>query len=121
MFGIRLKALRKERGITQEKLAEIINVDRSSIGKYEGKSKIIPSEEVRQSIADFFGVSVDYLMGKTDTRYPDPSDDLSAEEKELIGIFRTLNRKGKDSILKYARERTEIPSMQDVKRKTIIA
>ena len=113
MFGIRLKALRKERGITQEKLAEIINVDRSSVGKYEGKSKIIPSEEVRQAIAEFFGVSVDYLMGKTDQRYPDPADELNEEEKELIGIFRSLNRKGKDSIMDYARERTEIPSMQD--------
>ena len=113
MFGIRLKALRKERGITQEKLAEIINVDRSSVGKYEGKSKIIPSEEVRQAIADYFSVSVDYLMGKTDNRYPDPTDALSVEEKELIGIFRSLNRKGKDSIMGYARERMEIPSMQD--------
>lgn len=113
MFGIRLKALRKERGITQEKLAEEINVDRSSIGKYEGKSKVIPSEEVRQAIAEYFGVSVDFLMGKTDNRYPNPSDDLSEEEKELIGIFRSLNRKGKDSIMDFARERTEIPSMQE--------
>ena len=113
MFGVRLKALRKERGITQEKLAEIINVDRSSVGKYEGKSKIIPSEEVRQSIADYFGVSVDYLMGKTDIRYPHSTDDLTDEENELLGIFRSLNRKGKDSILEYARERTEIPSMKE--------
>ena len=114
MFGARLKALRKERSITQERLAEIINVDRSSIGKYEGKSQIIPSEEVREAIANFFGVSVDYLMGKTDLRYPDPADELSADEKELIGIYRSLNNRGKESILLFARERTEIPSMQDI-------
>ena len=121
MFGIRLKALRKERGITQEKLAEEISVDRSSVGKYEGKSKVIPSEEVRQAIAEYFGVSVDYLMGKTDNRYPDPADDLNQEEKELIGIFRSLNRRGKDSIMEYARERMEIPSMQEATSGTATA
>ncbi|MBQ9039793.1 MAG: helix-turn-helix transcriptional regulator [Clostridia bacterium] len=113
MFGIRLKALRKERGITQEKLAQIVNIDRSSIGKYEGKSKVIPSEEVRQAIADYFGVSVDYLMGRTDIRYPNPANRLTDDEVELLGIFRSLNSKGKESIMQYARERTEIPSMQE--------
>lgn len=113
MFGVRLKALRKERGITQEKLADIIKVDRSSVGKYEGKGKTLPSEEVRQAIADYFGVSVDYLLGKTDIRFPSPKNELTDEENELLGIFRSLNRKGKDSIMEYARERTEIPSMQE--------
>ena len=65
-FGDRLKTLRKERGITQEQLAVIIGVERSSIGKYEGKSKIVPSDDVKAKIAEYFSVSVDYLLGRTD-------------------------------------------------------
>ena len=68
MFAERLKELRKERGLTQEQLAQIIQVERSSVGKYEGKSKIIPSDDVKQRIAEFFDVSVDYLLGRTDIK-----------------------------------------------------
>ena len=70
MFGERLKLLRKSRGITQEQLAEIIGVERSSIGKYEGKSKTIPSDDVKAKIADYFNVSTDYLLGRSDVAEP---------------------------------------------------
>jgi len=52
MFAERLKQLRKEKGITQVELAQIIRVERSSVGKYEGKSRIIPSDDVKQRIAE---------------------------------------------------------------------
>lgn len=68
MFAERLKELRKERGLTQVQLAQIIQVERSSVGKYEGKSRIIPSDDVKQRIAEYFDVSVDYLLGRTEIR-----------------------------------------------------
>lgn len=68
MFAERLKALRKERGLTQVQLAQIIQVERSSVGKYEGNSRIIPSDDVKQRIAEYFDVSVDYLLGRTEIR-----------------------------------------------------
>lgn len=64
MFSKRLKELRTTRKITQERLAKIIGVERSSIGKYEGKSAVIPSPSVLQAIAEYFDVSVDYLLGR---------------------------------------------------------
>lgn len=65
MFSQRLKALRREKKITQEQLAKKVGVERSSIGKYEGSGNIMPSHEVLSALADFFDVSVDYLIGRT--------------------------------------------------------
>ena len=64
MLSQRLKELRKKRNITQEQLAEIIGVERSSIGKYEGKQNVVPSVDVLKAIADYFKVSTDYLLGR---------------------------------------------------------
>lgn len=100
MFSERLKRLRKERGITQEQLAAIIGVERSSIGKYEGKSQIIPSDDVKYRIAEYFGVSVDYLLGYTDVSTPiNANIDFNAVEIKLIDDFRSLDKEGKKYIL----------------------
>ena len=61
-FSERLKDLRKTNKITQEKLATIIGVERSSIGKYESSSTI-PSKETLVKIAQYFNVTTDYLLG----------------------------------------------------------
>ena len=52
--------------MTQEALAALINVDRSSIGKYEGRSAVVPPADVLERIADVFNVSIDYLLGRQD-------------------------------------------------------
>lgn len=75
MFKQRLKELRKKQGITQEQLAQILGLERSTIGKYEGKKEVIPSAEVLNDIADYFEVSIDYLLGRTDDPYPYESFD----------------------------------------------
>lgn len=67
-FPSRLKRLRTERKMTQEQLGEKINVTKVSISGYENGNRT-PDMETTQKIADFFGVSVDYLLGRTD----DPS------------------------------------------------
>ena len=61
-FSERLKNLRKKKKITQEQLAQIINVERSSIGKYES-TNTIPSNDTLIKIAKYFNVSTDYLLG----------------------------------------------------------
>lgn len=64
LFNDNLRQLRKSHRLTQEQLAEIIGVERSSVGKYEGRSGVIPSPDILLRIADYFGVSIDYLMGR---------------------------------------------------------
>lgn len=94
MFAERLKTLRKERGLTQEQLAEKIRVERSSVGKYEGKGKTIPSDDVKQRIAEFFDVSVDYLLGRTEIRNPaqteKPTVNDDGLDEELVNLLADL-------------------------------
>lgn len=60
----RIKALRMKKGLSQEQLAKIINIDRTTINKYEsGKNK--PNRYVGK-LADLFGVSADYILGLDD-------------------------------------------------------
>ena len=61
-FGERLRRLRKERDITQGQLAEVIGVVPSAVGKYERIPQSYPSVEALMKIADYFDVSIDYLL-----------------------------------------------------------
>ncbi|WP_163195549.1 helix-turn-helix domain-containing protein [Clostridium thermarum] len=66
-FGTRFKQLRMERKLTQEKLAEMFYLNKSSISRYENDIQI-PEMPTLEAFAEFFDVSVDYLLGKTDIR-----------------------------------------------------
>ena len=61
-FGERLKRLRKDCDITQGQLAEAIGVVPSAVGKYERIESSYPSVEALIKIADYFNVSIDYLL-----------------------------------------------------------
>jgi transcriptional regulator with XRE-family HTH domain len=67
LLKIILRELRKRNKLTQEQLAEAIGVERSSIGKYEGNQDVLPSVDVLITIADYFHVSTDYLLGRDST------------------------------------------------------
>lgn len=91
-LGIRLKELRKKHGLTQKSLADILLIDNSSISKYEN-DKAIPENELLQRIADFFSVSVDYLLGRSDMSSPKKSsfDDLELNPKDKKDIEKIFN------------------------------
>lgn len=64
-MGQRLKALRDERGLTQERLADDLGVSKSTIGMYE-TDKREPNIATLEAIADYFNVDMDYLHGKSE-------------------------------------------------------
>lgn len=66
-FSSRLKSLRKERNISQKNLAKLINKKRSTISGYETEDKE-PDLDTICWFATYFGVSTDYLLGKSDER-----------------------------------------------------
>ena len=81
-FSAKLKQLRKARKITQEQLAKMINVERSSVGKYE--TGVLPSMEVLRRISTVFDVSVDYLIGQEPVGAPRvPGNLLPLETKKV--------------------------------------
>ncbi len=62
-FGQRLKELRELKGMSQEELARIFNLSQSTFAYYE-RNKKQPSQRTLSLLADYFGVSTDYLLGR---------------------------------------------------------
>ncbi len=65
IFCERLKELKQEKKLSNEKLAKILNVSSSTISRWEN-GIIIPSIEHLYNIARYFSVSADYLLGLED-------------------------------------------------------
>lgn len=67
MIGNRIKSLREEFNLKQDELAKKINVSPSAIGMYERDLRE-PNDEITLKLSNFFNVSTDYLLGKSDIR-----------------------------------------------------
>ena len=67
IFAQRLKELRKDKRLTQKELGKSLFIDDTSISKYENE-KAMPENELLQRIADYFEVSIDYLLGRSDEK-----------------------------------------------------
>ena len=63
----RLRALRKEKNISQLKLALDLNMNQNSISRYENREREADYETLIK-FADYFGVSIDYLLGRTEEK-----------------------------------------------------
>lgn len=70
-FNDRLRSLRQDKDLTQDKLAKALNIDRKTLSNYETGYRI-PNIFLVLKMANYFNVSVDYILGITDisTQYP---------------------------------------------------
>lgn len=66
-FGATLRRLRRQKGYTQKRLSEILNVSETTISKYESNTVSPPFETVR-AMAELFGVPIDLLAGNIPPR-----------------------------------------------------
>ncbi len=66
-LGDRLKKLREEKGLSQIELARALNISNVMLSRYE-KNKRSPDYETLNKLADYYGVSTDYLLGRIDIR-----------------------------------------------------
>ena len=64
---MKLKELRKEKGISQQKLAMDLSMNQNTISRYETEERQADYETLIK-IADYFNVSIDYLLGRTENR-----------------------------------------------------
>ena len=83
-FSSRLKELRREKDITGEELGNIFSVTKTAVSYWES-GRNFPGEETVSKIADYFGVSTDYLLGKSEIR--NPYQDNKAEETDRIDLW----------------------------------
>ena len=68
---LRIRDLREDADIKQKTMAAVLMCDQSLYSKYERGERPLPLE-LAGKLADYFGTSVDYLMGRTDERTPYP-------------------------------------------------
>lgn len=98
---MRIKELRKKMGISQTELGLILGVTRSTICQYE-QGKRQPDNTTLIKLADFFGVTVDYLLGR-DCGEPQPAEPiaLSRDEKKLINLLYQLEEDELETLSKF--------------------
>lgn len=85
MFGLRLRALRNEKKLTQNELGKLLNVSGKTIGTWERDSRQ-PNIEAINKLASIFDVTTDYLLGNSNEKQPQKYYDLSDKEKNDIAI-----------------------------------
>lgn len=88
MFAQRLKELRKRQGITQIEFAKIFNISNGTIGNWESGNRM-PDFNTIQKIADYFNVTVDYLLGRESESQQKPEIETDIE-KILENTFDNL-------------------------------
>lgn len=107
MLGERIAELRKRKKLSQYDLAERLGFSRGKLANYEQGSRQ-PDFETLKHIADFFEVSIDYLLDRTDDPTPDntnikPStafhdfDNITEEEKEYLETQLKIFRQFKEN------------------------
>ena len=63
-IGQRIRELREQRDIKQDKLAEILNINKATLSRIErGETKTVGSD-ILMKLAEYFGVSIDFLVGR---------------------------------------------------------
>lgn len=67
----RIRDLREDNDLKQEDIAKMLSCTQACYSNYENGKRDIPSD-VWSTLADFYGVSVDYLMGRTNVKEPYP-------------------------------------------------
>ncbi|HBI91260.1 MAG TPA: XRE family transcriptional regulator [Terrisporobacter glycolicus] len=102
-FGKRLKSLRIEKDLNQSDLADILELSTSTIGMYEQGRRYADLDTIKK-IAEYFDVSVDYLLGRTDIK---KFEDFPPEVKRVANLFAGVDKPKADKLEKLIRELLE--------------
>lgn len=94
----RIKELRTERGITQADLAKILKISDRAVGYYENGDRE-PDYSTLLKIADYFDVSIDYLLGASDIKKPNESKNTDKEFAAFWEEYKDLEDADKNILL----------------------
>lgn len=107
MIGDILKELRLKRQLTSEQLCERLGIKGGSYRNYERNDRK-PDYDTLVKLADFYGVSTDYILGRPNAKAPkDPFDEIETideMEKDLIKEWLNLDEKSRKSFLDVLRK-----------------
>ncbi|APM40587.1 helix-turn-helix domain-containing protein [Clostridium kluyveri] len=91
-FGDRLKELRKKSNLTQQELANKFYLNKSSISRYENDTQL-PEHNILEKIADYFNVSIDYLLGRTNIRNTENTYVTPKEHEDIEEVVEELRER----------------------------
>ena len=113
---MRIKELREEKNLSQESLAKEIGTSQRNIGRWENEENE-PSYMQLIKLAEFFNVSIDYLVGREDDYVKTQVESsLSYREQKLLRAFSQLDDDEKNKIIEdceyFANKHTKINQQQ---------
>jgi len=100
MRGDRVKLLRKKFNMSQGKLAELLEVDRSMISRYENLNNQ-PKGDILLKMSEIFHVSQAFILGIDDETSNEEALDLSPSEKEIVERYRSFSEQEISLIEKF--------------------
>jgi transcriptional regulator with XRE-family HTH domain len=89
-FGRRIKQLREEKGVRQEDIGNLFSVSKSAVSQWENDIRT-PDMDIIIKLADFFDVSTDYLLGRTND--PSLSDTQHVNDDEALEYLDELHKR----------------------------
>ncbi len=100
MYGNRIRDLRKRKGLTQGELARLLSFkSASAVGMIEREERELNIETLNQ-LSEIFGVSTDYILGKTVEENPGELDQLEQEFKVLLEKIKSISPEDRQKLLK---------------------
>ncbi len=105
-LGIRIKNLRQKANMTQLELSQKLNVSNTTLSQYENGIRI-PSDDIKLKIADYFDVSVDYLLGNSSNKKikTDPNEErpLPIEKRGVLNLIADMSESDYEELMNYAK------------------
>lgn len=104
-FGEILRELRLEKNLTQNAFGKIFSVEKGTVSNWENENRF-PDKNMLNAIADYFNVSLDYLLGRSYIKNPqqyylnlkNEIAVLTDEEKNILNLYKKLNDKDKAKV-----------------------
>lgn len=95
-YGERLKKLRNRKGFSQKELTDRLNLNRSTYARYE-LCQTQPDFDTLDKLANFYDVTVDYLLGRSND--PELTEEQQKEYNELEEIIESLPEDEKKKVI----------------------
>lgn len=92
LFGQRIRELRQQKDLTMKELGKFFDLAESTISGYENEARK-PDIYLLQKLADFFNVSVDYILGRSDIPFSKKVDNIETSNSIIInGVCSELTK-----------------------------
>lgn len=105
MIGYKLKELRSKKSLTIAQVSEMLGINTNTYAKYERCERDV-STDTLSKLADFYGVTTDYLLGR-ETGEPEPIEvlasrfDMTALEKEILDNYLALPKDTRGDMMEF--------------------